>query len=431
MSKPAPDKSAVAHIEPAEVPARQMRHVERLGPRPLAFHLASALSALGGSMLALPSSLAGKIPTDTGWGAEANEFAQALSELAAEELLPAAGKEAVERLQVMLGGIEAYRQHPYVRDVDDPPAIWQQGSSRLLDYGAVPDASPGGKPVLFVPSLVNKGYVLDISARRSMLRWLAARGVRPLLVDWGTPGEDEKGYSLDDYIAGRLEDALDEVVKLAGGPAPVVGYCLGGDLALALALRRQSDVSTLVLMATPWDFYGGSGMHNKLFAAVSDSIDSVIDGFGELPVDILQTFFASLDPALGLRKFRTFSNLDPASDKAADFVALEDWLNDGIPLVQKVAHECLIRWYRDNTPFKGEWTIAGDVVDPADLKIPTLIAAPAHDRIVPLEAASPLADLIPGAMLISPPSGHIGMVVSSRAKDGLWKDLLAWLKTDF
>ena len=169
---------------------------ERLGPRPFAFHLASALSALGGSMVALPSSLAGKIPSDTGWGAEANEFAQALTDLAAEELFPAAGKEAVNRLQVMLTGIEAYRQHPYVRDVVDPPAIWQQGSTRLLDYGQVDGTKKDGIPVLFVPSLVNKGYVLDISTRRSMLRWLAARGVRPLLVDWGTPGMPKKATAL-------------------------------------------------------------------------------------------------------------------------------------------------------------------------------------------------------------------------------------------
>ena len=400
----------------------------RPGPRPLAFHLASALSALGGSMVALPSSLAGKIPTDTGWGAEANEFAAALADFAEEELFPAAGQEAVDRLQLMMAGIEAYRQHPYTRDVEDPPAIWSEGSTSLRDYGEVDGASTDGKPVLFVPSLVNRGYVLDISARRSMLGWLAARGIRPLLVDWGSPGDTEKNYSLDDYIAGRLERALDAATGTAGGPVPVVGYCLGGDLALAMVLRRQEDVQSLTLMATPWDFYGGSGVHNKLFAAATESINGVIEGFGELPVDILQTFFASLDPTLGLRKFRTFSRLDPDSEKAKDFVALEDWLNDGIPLTREVARECLIRWYRDNTPFKGEWVVSGDVVDPTKLKVPTLIAAPASDRIVPIEAASPLADLIPGAKLISPPSGHIGMVVSSRAKDGLWKDLLDWLK---
>jgi polyhydroxyalkanoate synthase subunit PhaC len=423
------DEMAVQN--PDSTPTEDLDQIGRPGPRPLAFHLASALSALGGSMAALPSTLAGKIPSDTGWGAEANEFAEALANLANEDLMPAAGKEAIERLQVMMAGIEAYRQHPYRRNVEDPPAIWHQGSTTLRDYGEVDGAAADGLPVLFVPSLVNRGYVLDISARRSMLRWLASKGLRPLLVDWGSPGEAEKGFSLDDYIAGRLEAMLDEVTKLNGGPVPVVGYCLGGDLALALAVRRQADVSTLVLMATPWDFYGGSGMHNKLFAAVSQSIDAVIEGFGELPVDILQTFFASLDPALGLRKFRSFSRLDPESEKAEDFVALEDWLNDGIPLVRDVAHECLIRWYRDNAPFKGEWLVAGKVIDPVTLNVPTLIAAPASDRIVPLEAARPLADLIPGAKLISPPSGHIGMVVSSRAKDGLWQDLLDWLQQDF
>ena len=198
MSKqpPSPDNDASSDVSADE----------RAGPRPLAFHLASALSALGGSMVALPSSLAGKIPTDTGWGAEANEFATALADLAAEDMLPAAGQEAVRRLQVMLQGIEAYRRHPYKRNVEDPPAVWQDGSTRLLDYGEVDGASADGRPVLFVPSLVNRGYVLDISARRSMLRWLATRGLRPLLVDWGTPGEAEKDFSLDDYIAGIFID---------------------------------------------------------------------------------------------------------------------------------------------------------------------------------------------------------------------------------
>jgi len=401
----------------------------RPGPRPLGFHLASALSALGGSVIALPSSRAGLITPDTGIGAEALEISAALDDVSAENLAGAAGQETADRLQTMMTGIEAYRNHAYQRDVEDPEVVWSDGSTRVYDYGALNADVSANDTVLFVPSLVNRGYVLDLSSRRSLMRWMAGEGFRPLLVDWGSPGEIEDQFSLDDYIIGRLEEILDLAVKQAAGPIPVVGYCMGGDLALALTQRRQADITGLVLMATPWDFHGGSGLHSDLFAAVTESLDAVIEGFGHLPVDILQTFFASLDPAMGLRKFRGFANLDPDSQKAADFVALEDWLNDGVALTGPVARECLIGWYGDNSTMKGDWLVGGEPVDPTKIQTPTLVAAPATDRIVPPEAARPLADLIPNATLMTPPSGHIGMVVGSKAEKGLWQPLAAWLRS--
>ena len=403
----------------------------RPGPRPLAFHLASALASLGGSIAALPGVQAGAATADTGVGAEAKEFAAALADLGDGEIPLAAGNEAVSRLGVMMAGIEAYRRHAYRRDVEDPAVLWADGSTRLLDYGDDDAGVEDQMTVLFVPSLVNRGYVLDLSARRSMLRWMARHGIRPLLVDWGGPGEAEKDFSLDDYILGRLDAAIDQALSVSRGSTGdkigLVGYCMGGDLALAAAQRRQLDLRALALLATPRGFHGGSGLQGRLFAAARDSLEAVIGGFGELPVDILQTFFASLDPALGLRKFRRFAELDPEGDKAAEFVALEDWLNDGVALTASVAKTCLIEWYGENSTAEGKWLIGGEPVDPGAIDLPTLVAAPSADRIVPPESARPLADLIAGAELMTPPSGHIGMVVGSKAEEGLWRPLTDWL----
>ena len=129
--------------------------------------------------------------------------------------------------------------------MDDPPAIWTEGSSRLLDYG-----SPDDPPVLVVPSLVNRAYVLDLMPEHSMLRFLATEGVRPLLLDWGYPGEVERNFTLSDYIAGRLERAMEAV----GQSLTLAGYCMGGLMAVAAAHRRPDLVRRLVLLASPWDF---------------------------------------------------------------------------------------------------------------------------------------------------------------------------------
>jgi polyhydroxyalkanoate synthase len=151
-------------------------------------------------------------------------------------------------------------------------------------------------------------------------------------------------------------------------------------------------------------------------------------GFGgTLPIDGLQTLFTLLDPFGVGDKYRAFGRLAQDSERARMFVALEDWLNDGVPLVAGVARVCLAHWYGDNAPMRGTWHIAGLPVDPAALRLPAFVAVPGRDRIVPPESARPLAGLIPGAVLHEPAAGHIGMVAGTGAERALWQPFLAWL----
>ncbi len=110
----------------------------------------------------------------------------------------------------------------------------------------------------------------------------------------------------------------------------------------------------------------------------------------ELPVDMLQAFFSGLDPFQVLKKFQYFGTLDQASSSARRFVALEDWLNDGISLAAPVARECLTGWYGENSPQNLQWKIEQRVVDPGDLTKPVLNVIPSADRIVPPESSRAL-----------------------------------------
>ncbi len=393
----------------------------RFGPRPLALHLASAMVGLAGGVAVLPLARQGLLPWSEDLRARAEEILGAFGDLPLDDLMARVGIEAGSRLEAMLRGIAAYHAHPYRRAAAPLPVVWAEGASRLLDYGA-----DGGVPVVFIPSLVNRGHVLDLMPGASMMRWLARRGLRPLLLEWGAPGEAERVWSIDDYVSGRLERMLDAVVDLAGGPVGVAGYCMGGDLALALALRRQDDVAALALLATPWDFHAAGPEQARLFAAWGMSLEPVLRAFGELPVDVLQTFFLALDPTLALRKFLAFERLDPASAAATQFVALEDWLNDGVPLAAEVARTCLVRWYGFNDPGAGTWQVDGQAVDPAGFRRPALAAIPAGDRIVPPGSARVLAARLPDCHVLTPAAGHIGMVVGRRAEKGLWTPLAEW-----
>jgi poly(3-hydroxyalkanoate) synthetase len=406
--------------------------LRRRGPRPLPLHL---MLGAGRGWLALADAT---MPSSSGWPswsaawpiskAGQAERQRILARLADGNHAPEAFRAALLRRllredRALLAGIAAYRRHPYTRDLPDPPAPWSEGGSRLLDY-ALPGAK--GPPVVFVPSLVNRAYVLDLTGPSSMLRHLAGQGVRPLLLDWGWPGEAERGFTLTDYVAGRLERALASLPERA----VLVGYCMGGLLALAAALRRPDRVAALGLLATPWDFHATEEEARKAQAAAAllPGLEPLMEATGTLPVDVIQTLFAGLDPFGIARKFRAFARLDPASSRAALFVALEDWLNDGVPLAAPVARETIGGWYGANSPARLAWRIAGAPVDPAAARLPAFVAIPHRDRIVPPASARALASRLPGAHVHEVEAGHIGMAAGGGAEAALWRPLLAWLR---
>src|SRR5262245_53467680 len=398
----------------------------RLGPRPLPMHLAIAtmtwLSSRGSwplwssaSPLWRPEFRPQMEALDAALeGAEPKAFAAALD------------SEIRARFDRLAAGIDAYRRHPSRRTLAEPPVLWQDGTTRLLDYRTA--SSGGGGPVLLaVPSLINRAHILDLTAERSLLRALAAAGTRPLLVDWGAPGDLEREFSLTDYIAGRLEQALDRVLSEVGRPVVLLGYCMGGLLAVALARRRWRDLAGLVCLATPWDFHAERPSQARLLGASLSMLEPLLRNIGELPVDAIQALFAGLDPLQVIRKFVGFAELDPSSSRARLFVAVEDWLNDGVPLAAPVARECLAGWYGANTPASGEWRVAGEVIRPADLDLPSLVVIPDQDRIVPPASAEALAAVLPRAEAMRPAAGHIGMIVGGGAPERLYQPLAAWV----
>ncbi len=411
---------------------RKITPPPRLGPRPLPLHLTAAALTWTTSLGALPLLKQGSAAWRGDLGTQAEKLRQAIAASEAEGFAEALNAQAWRRAMALLDGILAYRRHPYARDLPPAAAIWSEGATRLLDYGAIAGGatSKAEVPILVVPSLVNRAYILDLDAETSLLRWLAGQGLRPYLVDWGRPGPEERGFTLTDYIAGRLEGALDAMraARPQGGARPiVVGYCMGGLLALALALRRQEDLAGLAMLATPWDFHADPDHKATAAVASAAALSPALDCLGEMPVDAIQALFATLDPLLVARKFIKFSRLDPDGRKAKLFVALEDWINDGVPLTAPVARECLQGWYGENTPAAGRWRVAGRAVDPGALDMACLNVVPAQDRIVPPASAAALGTAIPGATQLEPTIGHIGMIVSGGAKARIWSPLAEWL----
>lgn len=437
---------------------------QRIGPRPLPLHAATALwtwqsSSAGLPLLSAastPSSAAAPRATDAehpglrgvaglarhheAWRRRVirlradlalTDETRSLHEIVQGEFGKALQAETVRRMDRFLEGVQLYRRHPARRDFLEPPVAMADGDSRLLDFTAFAEGAAGtDTALLMIPSLVNRWQVLDITAERSFMRAMARGGIAPYLVDWGTPKGAERNFSATDYVL-RLERMLDFLRQRGFARIHIGGYCMGGLLALALAIRRQRDIESLLLLATPWDFHADR-TGQALMMANLPFLAKLVEQAGELPVDALQTLFYSLDPWQVIRKFTRFAALDQASQSAREFVLLEDWLNEGAPLPGPVALDCLLGWYGANTPAMGQWMVGGEAMLPRRLEKPVLTIVPGQDRIVPPASARALA---PGSPIAPPRAqglelalGHIGMVVSGRAPQMLWQPVIDWLR---
>ena len=283
--------------------------------------------------------------------------------------------------------------------------------------------------MLVVPSLINRWEVLDLTAEKSLLRAMAAQGLRPYLVDWGTPDDEERRFDTTAYVA-RLERALAFIAKRARRAPAVMGYCMGGTLTVALAARQPRRVAGLALLAAPWDFHADRTGHAFLVSAgplLAEMADRVGRVAGRCPADAVLVARS----LAGGQEFGRFLGMDQQGDTARDFVLLEDWLNDGAPLAGPVARECLVGWYGDNLPGRGKWVVGGKRIVPSKIKTPSLVMIPSGDRIVPPLSAAALADPKRGLKNVTRldlPLGHIGMVVSGRARELCWTPLIDWRK---
>src|SRR6202163_1950968 len=208
------------------MPGPAPRPDRRLMPRPLPAHLASAALLWLSSRAALTSWPSG-LPLSKAAADRLAALRVEVAQLGADKVGAALDEELLRRVDGLVTGGEAYTPPPFCLSAARVPVVWRQGAVRLLDHGR-----GGGPAVLVIPSLINRYYVLDLLPERSFLRHLAEQGLRPLVVDWGEPGAVERDFTLSDYIAGPLDAAAAKARALAGAPIAILGYCMGGLLAL-------------------------------------------------------------------------------------------------------------------------------------------------------------------------------------------------------
>jgi polyhydroxyalkanoate synthase subunit PhaC len=303
---------------------------------------------------------------------------------------------------------------------------WEENKWRLLHYRARPQGLAHQTPLLLIPSLINRHYVLDLMPGKSFTEAMVAWGHDVWTIDWGTPGPEDRYVSFDDVCDRTIARALK--VCAPTGQAHVLGYCMGGTLAAIHAAVRPEKVASLIAIAAPVRFHD-DGLLSRWTNSKSFDIDALIDACGNAPWQVLQSSFQLLRPTLPLAK--AVGVLDKAwNDEFLDgFLALETWGNDNVSLPGEFYRRYVKDLYRADGLVNGTFSLSGQPVRLGNLKCPVLAVTFEHDNIVLPDSAAALLDLVGSKekKRIHLPGGHVGAVVSRAASKGLWPQLSQWL----
>jgi polyhydroxyalkanoate synthase len=303
------------------------------------------------------------------------------------------------------------------------------GAARLLRYRPKPGVPATRAPILLCPSLINRLYVLDLMAGLSVVDALLSAGHPVYGIDWGDPGPAEHGLSFEDFVTGRLRaflrTACDDahVERMA-----LLGHCLGGTMATALAAVDDRHIASLILLTAPLRFHDTSVLSAWTRTPWFDPAD-LVRIVGHVPGWVTQPAFAVLKP-LGqtTKALRLWQSLgDPQFLQM--FRCLETWINDNVAIPDAFFVDLVGQLYRGDGLVRGTFAFSTGPVRLEAVRVPVLAIAAAQDHIVPPDSA-----LTPTTRFASRvqrretlDGGHIGIVVGGLGRRRLWPLLLQWL----
>jgi polyhydroxyalkanoate synthase len=129
--------------------------------------------------------------------------------------------------------------------------VCQNALMQLIQY-APTTAEVYRRPILYVPPLVNKFYLLDLQPKSSLIRWLVEQGHTVFVVSWVNPGPELADMGVADYVKLGPIAALDAIEQATGErEVDMFGFCMGGTLVgIALAWLAAKGEGGRVASAT-------------------------------------------------------------------------------------------------------------------------------------------------------------------------------------
>jgi polyhydroxyalkanoate synthase len=322
---------------------------------------------------------------------------------------------------VFKGGVADLRRTP-ARIIDEAP------KRTIFEYLPTEDRRRH-LPVLLVPPLAAPTICFDLRRGCSMAEHLLGLGHPTYLLEYGSIAFSDRDLGLEHWVQDLIPTAIEKVSAHCGGqPVQVVGWCLGGIMALlALAARGDLPVNSIAMVASPFDFE-----QLRLFAPIR-GLSNITNGFfgtavyralGGAPAPIVKRAFqlSTLDKYL-TKPVAVAANLYDR-EFLAQVEAVDHFIDNMHAYPGRTMGQLYHTFFRVNDLADGQLELGDHAIDVADVRVPVLAVAGNADTLAPRAAVHHVGRLLTGApevQLKTGPGGHLGVLTGRRAVGTTWR----------
>ncbi|MCZ2258310.1 class III poly(R)-hydroxyalkanoic acid synthase subunit PhaC [Sporosarcina sp. G11-34] len=308
--------------------------------------------------------------------------------------------------------------------------IWTKNKTKLYRYQTAVKKT-NKVPILMIYALINKPYILDLTPGNSLIEHLTNQGHDVYLLDWGTPGYEDRHMKLDDYIMDYMPRAVKKVLQTSNAKEiTLFGYCMGGTMtSIFAALNPHLPIRNLVFMTSPVDF-SDTGLYGNFLDKRHFNLNKLVDTLGNVPYDLIDTGNKLLNPIANI--YGPYVSLADRADNeefVENWKLMQKWLNDGIPFPGEAYRQWIGEFYQDNKLINDELFIRGHKVELSKITANLLNIAGSRDNIASPQQVEPLNDKVSSINktfhLLE--TGHVSVVVGRKAINETYPLIDTWL----
>lgn len=306
--------------------------------------------------------------------------------------------------------------------------VWENDLVKLYHYKRETPAKCK-IPVLVSFAIMNRHDVLDLQPDRSLMKKFLDEGLDVYIMDWGYPKKQHRYLTMEDYILGFMNDAVDFVRKSTGhDKIHKMGICQGGTFSAIYAAIYPEKLASLTTYVAPFEFSGNECM---LYRWTKDiDVDSMVDALGIIPADMINSGFSMLKPSMDVAKYIGVMGMMEDEAKLMNFMRMEKWKADCPDLAGEMFRKYIKDLFRDNLLIKDKFVLGGHQVKLKNINMPVLTVYATEDNIIPNSSTIPFNDKIGSKdkELYAFPGGHIGVFVGNKSQKELGPAVAKWVK---
>ena len=257
-------------------------------------------------------------------------------------------------------------------------------------------ASVHAEPLLIVPAWIMKYYILDLSPRNSMVKYLVDQGHTVFMMSWKNPDENDRDLGMDDYVEKGFRTAVDAVSTIVPErKIHAVGYCIGGTLltigAAALAREQDERLASITLFAAQTDFSEPGELAFFVNPSQLAMLEATMHKKGVLESKQMGGAFAMLRARELLWQPIVNQYVKGQRDRMIDLMA---WNADGTRMPWRMHSEYLYRLYLDNELATNRFPVAGKTVRLSDIGVPMFVVGTEADHVAPWKSVYKVDNLV-------------------------------------